>query len=163
MDIMAEKICVIPGTFDPVTNGHLDIIGRAAELFDKVYAVSFDNSAKKNMFGPKERLEMLRLACLGFDNVAAEATSQLVADYAESKKARYIVKGARGAADYEYEHNMFYINRELSKNNLETILFPAKTEHIYISSALVRGLIKYKWDICAYVPLKVAEFIENTV
>jgi len=155
-----EKICVIPGTFDPVTNGHLDVIERAASLFDKIYVTSFANSVKNNMFNLEERREMLRLACLDSDKVIVDATSELVADYAKSKGAGFLIKGVRGMMDYEYEHNLFMINREIG-GNIETIFFPAKNEHIYISSAFVREMIKYKRDIRKYVPIKVAEFIQN--
>ena len=157
---MNEKICVIPGTFDPVTNGHLDVIERAASLFDKIYVTSFANSVKNNMFNLEERREMLRLACLDSDKVIVDATSELVADYAKSKGAGFLIKGVRGMMDYEYEHNLFMINREIG-GNIETIFFPAKNEHIYISSAFVREMIKYKRDIRKYVPIKVAEFIQN--
>ena len=157
-----EKICVIPGTFDPVTNGHVDIIERAAGLFDKVYVTSFDNSAKKSMFSPEDRREMLRLACHDFAKVIIDATSELVAEYAKSKGAGFLIKGVRGITDYEYEHNLFMINREIG-GNIETIFFPAKSEHIYISSAFVREMIKYKRDIRKYVPIGVAEFIQNRV
>ena len=157
---MNERICVIPGTFDPVTNGHLDVIERAAGLFDKIYVASFENTAKQTMFNLEERREMLRLACLDLGKVEVEATSELVADYAKSKGAGFLVKGVRGMIDYEYEHDLFMINREIG-GNIETVLFPAKNEHIYISSAFVREMIKYKRDIRKYVPIKVAEFISQ--
>jgi pantetheine-phosphate adenylyltransferase len=158
-----ENICVVPGTFDPVTNGHLDVIERAAKLFDKVYVTSFDNTEKKNtLFTAEERLEMLRLACYGTDGrVIVDATTELVADYAKSKGAGFLIKGVRGMIDYEYEYSLFLINREIG-NNIETIFFPAKNEHLYISSTFVREMIKYKRDISRYVPAKVAEFISKT-
>lgn len=158
---MSEKICIVPGTFDPVTNGHLDVIGRAVKLFDKVYVTSFDNSAKKNMFNSEERIEMLRLACIDFsDKVIVDSTSELLADYAKSKGAGFLIKGVRGMTDYEYEYNLFLINREIG-GNIETIFFPAKNEHMYISSTFVREMIMYKRDISAYVPHKVSEYIEG--
>ena len=157
---MSEKICLIPGTFDPVTNGHLDVIERAAKLFDKVYVTAFENSAKKNMFNLEERREMLRLACLDLDKVTVDAANGLVADYADSRGVKFLVKGVRGMNDYEYEHNIYMINREIG-GDIETLLLPAKNEHIYISSAFVRDMIKYKRDIRKYVPIIVAKFIEN--
>jgi pantetheine-phosphate adenylyltransferase len=166
---MNERICVIPGTFDPVTNGHLDVIERAVKLFDKIYVTSFNNSAKRNMFSSEERLEMLRLACLDFDlnRVRIDATSELVVDYAKSKNAGFLIKGVRGMIDYEFEYNQFLINREISgngkngENSIDTIFFPAENEHLYISSTFVREMISYKKDISTYVPLKVTEYIEN--
>ena len=160
---MSEKIGVFAGTFDPVSNGHLDVIERAANLFDKIYVTSFDNSAKQNMFTSEERLEMLRLACFNLDKIIVDASSELVADYAKLKGAGFLIKGVRGVTDYEYEHNLYLINREIGGGNIETVLFPAKSEHIYISSAFVREMIKYKRDIRKYVPIRVAEFIQNRV
>jgi pantetheine-phosphate adenylyltransferase len=158
-----EKICVVPGTFDPVTNGHLDVIERAVTLFDKVYVTSFDNTEKRNnMFNSDERLEMLRLACLGLDKVIVDATSELTADYAKSKNAGFLIKGVRGMIDYEYEYNLFLINREIG-GNIETIFFPALNEHMFISSTFVREMIKYKRDISTYVPPRVAEFIKDRI
>jgi len=159
---MEKKICVIPGTFDPVTNGHLDVIERAAKLFDKIYVTSFNNAAKKTMFNSDERREMLRLACLDLNNsgIITDATSKLVAEYAKSKGADFLIKGVRGMIDYEYEYNQFAINREIG-GNIDTLFFPAENEHMYISSTFVREMISYKRDIRKYVPLRVAEFIES--
>jgi pantetheine-phosphate adenylyltransferase len=151
---------VIPGTFDPITVGHLDIIERAAKLFDTKDAPASENSAKQTMFNLDERREMLRLACLDVDNVIVDAANGLVVDYAGSRGAGFLIKGVRGAIDYEYEHSIFMINREIG-SDIETIFFPAKNEHIYISSAFVREMIKYERDIRKYVPFKVAEFIHN--
>ena len=157
------KICVIPGTFDPVTNGHLDVIERAVKLFDKIYLTSFDNSAKKTMFTSSERYEMLRLACLDLDKsdaekIVVETSGLLTADYAKSKGADFLIKGVRGMIDYEYEYNIFSINREIG-GNIDTIFFPAKNEHMYISSTFVREMIVYERDISKYVPARVVEFI----
>ena len=156
------RVCIVPGTFDPVTNGHLDIIVRSAELFDKIYAVSFENSAKKTMFDSAERLEMLKLACEGINNAEADVTSELLVDYAKSKNAGFITRGIRNSSDFEYEYSMFLINREIGNNigiGIETVFLPAKSEHLYISSAFVREMIIYKRDISKYVPEKTAGFI----
>ena len=159
---MNERVCVIAGTFDPVTVGHLDLVERALKLFDKIYLVAFENSAKKNMFSLDERREMLRLACLDYNKIIVDATSELLADYAVSKGAGFLVKGVRGVSDYDYEHNLYLVNREIGAG-LETVLLPAKSEHLYISSAFVRELIKYKKDIGKYVPNEVAEFVQSVV
>jgi len=155
-----KNICVIPGTFDPVTNGHLDVILRASELFCEIYVVSFNNTAKKTMFSLEERQEMLKFACGGIKNVTVDATNVLLADYAQSKNAGYIVRGVRNAADYEYEYGLSLIYRKIG-NNIETVIFPAKSEYLYISSAFVREMILYQRDISEYVPEKVNEFIKS--
>ena len=162
-----KRICIIPGTFDPVTNGHLDIIMRSAKLFNKIYVTAFVNSAKKNMFTSDERYEMLRLACedcVGGDKITVDVTNEMTVDYAKSKGAGFIVKGVRNMIDYEYEYQLFLIYREIAKNietEIETIFLPAKNEHLYISSAFVREMILYNKDISPYVPAKVCEFIKN--
>ena len=149
-----ENICVIPGTFDPVTNGHIDMIARVAKLFDILYVASFENSMKKTMFSPQERQKMLELASEGIcgqKKITVEATQGLLADYAKSKNAGFIVKGARNTIDYEYEYMQSIINREIG-NGIDTLIVPAKPEHSYMSSSFVREMIAYGKDISGYVP-----------
>jgi len=159
-----KNVCVVPGVYDPVTNGHLDVITRAAGIFDTVYAVSFENSAKKTMFTQKERLEMLFLACGGIGGAAkiiTDAAGGLVTDYAKSKNAGFIVRGVRNIMDFEWEYDIFRVNNEIG--GIDTLFFPAKTEHLYISSTFVREMIIYKSDISDYVPEKVCEYIKKTM
>ncbi|MCL2814347.1 MAG: pantetheine-phosphate adenylyltransferase [Oscillospiraceae bacterium] len=151
---MNKNICVIPGTFDPVTNGHIDMISRVVNLFDRVYVTSFENSEKKTMFGLAQRQKMLELACEkidGHDKITVEATSGLLADYAKSKGANFIVKGARNTHDYEYELMLSVINRKIGEN-IDTLIIPAKPEYSYISSSFVREMIAYDRDISGFVP-----------
>jgi pantetheine-phosphate adenylyltransferase len=159
-----KNIAVFSGTFDPVTNGHLDVILRAAKLFDKIYVVAFDNSEKKSktMFDSDERREMLRLACEGIDEITVDAANGLVVDYAKQKGADVIIKGVRNMSDYEWEYNIFRINREIG-GGIDTLFFPAKTEHLYISSTFVREMILHKRDISGYVPDKVCGFINDLI
>ena len=152
-----QKICIVPGVFDPITNGHFDVILRASKLFDKVYVTSFDNSAKKTMFTSEKRREMLNLACEGIENVIVDTTSELLVDYAKSKGANFIVKGVRNLIDFEYESDMFMINKSIG--DIDTLFFPAKSEHLYISSTFVKEMIRYKRYISDYVPEKVNEYI----
>jgi len=158
-----KNICIVPGVFDPVTNGHLDIILRAAKIFDKVYAVSFVNSSKNNMFNSDERLEMLRIACEDIENVTVDVTGELLAEYAKSKNAGFIIKGVRNIIDYEYEYNLFLINKSISNNSIDTMFIPAKAEHLYISSTFVREMIAYNRDISGYVPEKVNNYISELI
>jgi len=155
------NVCIIPGVFDPVTTGHLDIILRASKLFDKIYVVSFNNTTKKTMFDSSERFEMLRLACEGISNITIDSTNKLVVDYAKEKNAEFIIKGVRNIIDFEYESDMFTINRTISDNiEIDTLFFPAKAEHLYISSTFVREMILYKKDISGYVPAAVCDYIK---
>jgi len=157
-----KKKCVIPGAFDPVTVGHVDIIIRASVLFDEVYVAAFDNTAKKSktMFNSSARYEMLRLACEGIENVAVDVTDKLVADYAREKNAAVIIKGVRSAIDFEYEREMFLINKKIG-GDIDTLFFPARAEHVFISSTFVREMILYKKDISGYVPDKVRDYINK--
>ena len=154
-----QNICIIPGVFDPVTNGHFDVVQRASKLFGKIYVVSFVNSAKKTMFNPEERVEMLKLACDGIENIEVDVTDKMLSEYAKSKDADFIAKGVRNIIDFEYESDMFRINREIG--GIDTIFFPAKPEQLYISSTFVREMIIYKRDISDYVPEKVGFYING--
>ena len=156
-----NKTCIIPGMFDPLTNGHLDVIVRALKIFEKIYVVSFENSAKKTMFNLDERREMLRLGCNGIagnEKITVDATSALLADYAKSKGAGIIIKGVRNIIDYEYEYMLYNINKEIN-GDIETLFIPSKPEYLYISSSFVREMIRYERDISGYVPEKVKDYI----
>jgi len=171
---VSENICVIPGTFDPVTNGHLDVILRASKIFDKIYIASFDHSAgfdhsvKKTMFSSDDRREMLKLACKDLIDSGKviidtiDETSELLVDYAQSKKAGFVVRGVRNIGDYEYEYSLSLIYRKIG-NNIDTVIFPAKSEHLYISSTFVREMILYKRDVSEYVPEKVNQYIKSII
>ena len=155
------SICVIPGTFDPVTNGHVDLIERAARLFDKIYVTAFGNSAKKTMFGLEDRKKMLELACkdvYGCEKIMVEATTELLAAYVKAKNAGFIVKGTRNSIDYEYEYMLYLINKEIG-DGLETLFFPSKESHLYLSSTFVREMLAYDRDISDFVPAKVRDYI----
>ena len=162
-----EKNCVVPGAFDPITNGHLDIIMRASEIFDKIYVAVFENSAKKTMFSLDERRKMAEIAC-GELNCAAkikvESSNGLVIDYAQAKNAGFIIRGARNIIDFEWECDVFRANCEISgEKYTETLFFPAKTEHLHISSTFVREMIIYEKDISRYVPEQVEEYINALI
>ena len=143
--------CIIPGSFDPVTVGHYDIIKTMSERFDEVFAVVFANSEKTYMFDDDKRLSMLECACRNFDNVKTDISSELVVDYAKSRDIHTIVKGVRSNFDFEYEQRIAMINRELCPD-IETLLYPACPENIFISSSFVREMIKYGKDVSSYIP-----------
>jgi len=134
---MSRAIC--PGTFDPVTNGHLDIIERAAKVFDHVFVVMFRNPAKTPMFDITERMEMLREATGHLPNVSVDASDGLLVEYARSVGAQVIVKGLRAVTDFEYELQMALMNKKLA-NEIETVFLPTATDYAYLSSNMVKML-----------------------
>ena len=155
------KIAIYPGSFDPITLGHLDIIRRAALCFDKVFVCVMDNCEKKShMFPAEKRLELLRRSVAELPNVEAELFRGLLADYAREKEAHVIVKGLRNATDFDLEYQMAAINRGIW-SQLETVFLPASIEYQHFSSTMVREMIRYGQPLEKYVPLAVAEELER--
>ena len=151
------NIAIYPGSFDPITLGHLDIIRRAAACFDKVYVCVMVNCEKKQpMFTPERRLELIRHSVAHIANVEVENWSGLLADYARAKNAHILVKGVRNCADFELENQMARINQGICPG-LETLLLPASAEFEHFSSTLVREMIRYHQPLEKYVPAPVAE------
>ncbi len=158
--MLNPKIALIPGSFDPVTIGHYDIVCRAAAMFDEVYVVSFINSSKKDRFSPEQRLEMLKTAFSKLPNVNVDISQSLLAGYAFKHNAGTIVKGSRSATDFDYEMSLSLINRSINKN-LDTIILPTKAEYMHISSTMVCELIRYGMDYSKCVPEGVGELIRK--
>ncbi len=157
------KIAIYPGSFDPITLGHLDIIRRAAQCFDKVFVCVMDNCDKKShMFPAEKRLELLHRSVADLPNVEAELFRGLLADYARKKDARVIVKGLRNATDFDVEYQMAAINRGIWPD-LETVFLPASTEYQHFSSTMVREMIRYGQPLEKYVPLPVAEELQQKI
>ena len=155
------KIAVCPGSFDPITLGHLDIIRRAAVLFDRVLVCVMTNGEKdRGMFPPQRRLELARLAVADLPHVEAELWQGLLADYARQRGAGFLVKGVRCGADFDSEYQMAWINQSLAPD-LETVLLPARPEFVYFSSTMAREMIRYRQDLKRYLPSAVAEEIEK--
>ncbi len=155
------KIAIYPGSFDPITLGHLDIIRRAALCFDKVFVCVMDNCDKKShMFPAEKRLEMLRRSVEELPNVEAELYRGLLADYAREKGGHVIVKGLRNATDFDLEYQMAAINRGIWAE-LETVFLPASVEYQHFSSTMVREMIRYRQPLEKYVPRAVAEELEQ--
>ncbi len=156
-NIMKALIC---GSFDPVTNGHLDIIKRAAALFDSVVVGIFVNSEKKYFLNSKDRLELLAEATKDLDNVTIDFSEGLVAKYVEENGIDVIVKGVRNAADFEYEFKMAEINKQINKN-AETLFLPASKETELLSSSFVKNKLLAGEDISAFVPECVKKALIN--
>lgn len=144
-----------PGTFDPVTNGHVDIIERAAKQFDRVVVAVLDNPGKQPLFGVEERVAMLKEATGGIDRVEVDSFSGLLVEYAKRMDARVIVKGLRAVTDFEYEIQMAQMNRRLG--GVETFFMTTDPTWSYLSSSLVREVARFGGDVEGLVPPVVAE------
>jgi pantetheine-phosphate adenylyltransferase len=145
---MTRAVC--PGSFDPVTNGHLDIIRRAAAIFDELVVATGSNPSKSRIFGPEERLEMLRDVCAELPNVTVMGFTGLIVDFCREIGAQAIVKGLRGGNDYEYELPMAQMNSHLT--GVETVFVPTNAALGYVSSSLVKEVASLGGDVSALVP-----------
>ncbi|EAC2378961.1 pantetheine-phosphate adenylyltransferase [Listeria monocytogenes] len=148
---MGDKIAVIPGTFDPITNGHLDIIERAAKIFDVLYVSVLNNSSKKPLFTIEERMEMIRQVTAHLPNVQVESASGLTVDYAATRGATAIVRGLRAVSDFEYEMQIASMNRTLNAD-IETFFVMTNTKYSFLSSSMVKEVAQYQGDISELVP-----------
>jgi pantetheine-phosphate adenylyltransferase len=142
-----------PGTFDPVTNGHVDIVQRAAGLFDGVVVAVVENPAKEPLFPVAERVEMLRESLSGLANVEVESFSGLLVDYARTRGVGVIVKGLRAVSDFDYELQMAQMNRHLGE--VETCFVPTSPRWSYLSSSLVKEIARFGGDVSGLVPEQV--------
>jgi pantetheine-phosphate adenylyltransferase len=149
---MRRAVC--PGSFDPVTNGHLDIIVRSARLFDEVIVGVLSNSAKEGMFTVEERIAMLREATAGVPNVRVQGFAGLLVDFCRDQGADVLVRGLRAVSDFDYELKMAQMNVGLS--GVETLFMPTNPLYSFIASSLVKQVAKLGGDVSAYVP-KVVE------
>lgn len=152
------KLAVCPGSFDPVTNGHLDIIRRAAKLADRVLVVVMTNAIKNPLFSMEERMEMLRRVTAELPNVEVDAFDGLLADYTRQVGADAIVKGLRATSDFEYEFQMALTNRQLGAT-AETVFLTTSAEMMFLSSSLVKQVAAYNGDISEFVPAEVLDLV----
>jgi len=145
------KIAICPGSFDPITLGHLDIIRRAALMFDKVIVAVLVNPGKNPSFTAEERLDMIRRVVEDIPNVEAECFDGLLAEYARLKGAHTIVKGLRAVTDFEYEFQMALINRKLNPET-DTVFLTTSSQYMYLSSSMVKSIACFGGDITDFVP-----------
>ena len=150
------KIAICPGSFDPITKGHVDIIERTSKLFDKVYAVVMVNPSKTPTFTTEERVNMIKKCTAHLDNVEAESFEGLIADYAKQKDAHTLVKGLRAVTDFEYEFQQALTNKKLN-SDLETLFMVTNQEYMYLSSTIVRQIAEFGGDIEQFVPHEIKD------
>ena len=145
---MRRAVC--PGSFDPVTNGHLDIVERASHLFDEVVVAVGVNKSKNRLFSPDERIDMLREVCRGFDNVRVDGFTGLLTDFCAAHDIHAIVKGLRAVSDFDYELQMAQMNASLA--DVETVFVPTSPAYSFLASSLVKEVATFGGDVSGLVP-----------
>ena len=145
------KIAIYPGSFDPITSGHLNIIRRAANIFDKLIVCVMVNSGKNPMFDQDERVEMIRRVTGDLRNVEVDSSRELLAEYAKRKGSCVIVKGLRAGSDFENEFQMALINHKINPN-LDTMFLTSEHQYMYLSSSTVKELGNYDVDLSDFLP-----------
>ncbi|MDD3773438.1 MAG: pantetheine-phosphate adenylyltransferase [Weeksellaceae bacterium] len=150
-----ERIAVFPGSFDPITLGHLDIIERAAPLFDKIIVAIGQNAQKNYMFSLEQRQKWLEDSLRKFHNVEVDVYEGLTVDYCQQKKANFILRGLRNPADFEFEKAIAHTNRAITQKGIETVFLLTSSGKSYISSSIVRDVIRNHGDYTILVPTEV--------
>ena len=156
------NIAIVPGSFDPITNGHIDIIKRTAALFDVVYVSILSNSTKSPLFSVEERIDLIKRTTKGLDNVKVDSFTGLLVDYARERNAKFIVKGLRAVSDFEYEFQMSLTNKQLAPE-IETFFITTNTKYAYLSSSIVKEVAKYGGDLTGMVPPETIQDIQNKI
>lgn len=154
------RIAIYPGSFDPITNGHLDIICRASKLYDRVVVGVLQNGGKSPVFTPEERVNMIKEVTIGIENVTVESFKGLLVDFAKSQGATVIIKGLRTVADFEYEFQMALLNKALNPE-YETMFMMTDSKYSYISSSMVKELAGFKGDLSGIVPGSIIKKIQE--
>ena len=157
---MEKRIAVYAGTFDPVTNGHLDIIERSACMYDQVYVTIFTNPNKKTLLSLEERLDLLRLSTQHIDNVVVDASNELAVAYAKKVGAKVLVRGLRATMDFEYEYQLALANQYLD-DDIETVFLMTKPTYSYISSSSVKEMASHHHSVEGLVPEVVEEALKR--
>ena len=148
------KIAIYPGSFDPVTSGHLNIIRRAAKIFDKLIVCVMVNAGKNPMFTLDERVDLIRRVTSDIPNIEVDSSSELLADYAQQRGSCVIVKGLRAGSDFENEFQMALINHKINPN-LDTMFLTAESQYMYLSSSTVKELGNYNVDLSEFLPAEI--------
>ena len=156
------SIAVYPGSFDPITLGHLNIIRRTASVFDELLVCVMDNSAKNPVFSIEERVDFIKRTVARFPNVKAEASSALLVDYMGERGAKVIIKGLRAVSDFDKEFQIALVNRKLDPS-IETLLMPSSEKYTYLSSSIVKEMARYGADLKTFVPKEIIDDVLNKI
>jgi len=152
------KIALIPGSFDPITNGHKNIIEKSLKLFDKVVIAIANNDSKNNFLSIEKRINLLKKCFADNSRIEIETYSGLTINYCANKNLKYIIRGLRDCSDFEYEKKLAFINEDLNKN-ITTLFIPCSKEFTGISSSLIRSIIKNKGDVSKFIPQEIQDEI----
>lgn len=153
---------IYPGSFDPVTYGHLDIIQRCSEKFQHVIIGVLNNTNKEGLFSVEERINLLKETTKEFKNVEIDSFSGLLADYVKEKNCNIVIRGLRAVSDYEYEMQMALVNRKLDEN-IETLFMVSRSEYVYLSSSIVKEIASHDGNISYFVPEIVEKSLKNKI
>jgi pantetheine-phosphate adenylyltransferase len=154
--MLGSELAIYAGSFDPPTNGHLDLVERASRLFPKVVVALGTHPTRSPLFSVDERLDPLRICCAEFENVEVDQFAGLLVQFARQRSARVIVRGLRAATDFEYELQIAHANADLAPE-LDTVFLPTRTRHGFISASLVREIASHGGDVTRYAPKAVCD------
>lgn len=157
---MAKRTAIYPGTFDPVTFGHMDVLERAAKIFDKVIVSVARSTPKKTMFTFEQRLQMMKFCAAKLKNVDVDGFDGLLVEYARRKKACSVIRGLRAISDFEYEFQMALTNRKIAPD-IETVFLMPGEKFSFISSTLVREIARYNGDLSSFVPKNIIKLLKS--
>lgn len=146
------KSAVYPGSFDPITNGHVDIIERASKVFDTLYVLISLNPQKKHLFDKEERVRLVKESLKHIDNVIVDSFDGFVYEYAKSHGAKFIIRGLRTLTDYQAENQLFEFNYSLSNKEIDTIAFFSDSLNTFVSSSIIKEIAQFGGDLSKYVP-----------
>ena len=156
------KVAIYPGSFDPITSGHLNIIRRAASIFDRLVVCVMVNAGKTPMFTLEERVDLIRRVTSDIENIEVDSSNELLADYAKRKGSCVIVKGLRAGSDFENEFQMALINHKINPN-LDTMFLTAEHQYMYLSSSTVKELGKYDVDLSDFLPEQIIPIFKERI
>lgn len=160
--ISDKKIALYPGSFDPITNGHLDVLERASKMFDEVVIAVLRHPEKKSFLTVEKRVELIKEATKDMENVSVASFDGLTVEFARSIGAKFLIRGLRTITDFEYEVQLCQTNQVIAPD-IDTVFLPTKPKHNFISSSIVRELSNHKTDISKFVPKNVVEYLQDNM
>lgn len=155
-----QRTAIYPGSFDPITKGHLDVLERASKMFDRVIIAVLKNSSKKSFLPVEDRVELIRESVKELDNVEVDSFEGLTIEYAQSKGAHFLIRGLRAVSDFEYELQLCQTNSAIAPD-IDTVFLTTKPKYNFISSSIVKELSYFGTDVSKFVPKSVVEYLQK--